>query len=152
MRSWVGVAARVTAGAIWLVAGFAKAADFTQFENQVHGYDMLPAQAVQWVGYGLPLLEIVLGAYMVAGLLVRPAAWFSLGLLGVLIAAQVQAWARGLTVDCGCFGPLAHQQIGLGSVLRDLVLAIPTVLVLVLGAERLSVDARLAGARARYDH
>ena len=82
----------------------------------------------------------------------RPAAWFSLGLLGVLIAAQVQAWARGLTVDCGCFGTLEHQQIGLGSVLRDLVLAIPTVLVLVLGAERLSVDARLAGARARYDH
>lgn len=151
MRSWVGVAARLTAGLIWLVAGFAKAADFTQFENQVRGYDMVPATAVQWVAYGLPLLEIVLGAYMVAGLLVRPAAWFSLGLLGVLVAAQAQAWARGLTVDCGCFGSLEHQQIGPGSVLRDLLLAVPTVLVLVLGGERLSADARLAGVRARYD-
>ena len=39
---------------------------------------MLPHAAVPWVAYGLPLLEIVLGAYLIVGLLVRPAAWLSL--------------------------------------------------------------------------
>jgi uncharacterized membrane protein YphA (DoxX/SURF4 family) len=151
VRSWVGAAARVSAGAIWLVAGFAKATDFTSFENQVRGYDMVPSAVAPWVAYGLPLLEIALGAYLVAGLLVRPAAWLSIALLGILIAAQVQAWARGLTIDCGCFGALDRQQVGFGTVVRDLLLAVPTLLVLTLGGGRLSVDARLAGTRARYD-
>jgi uncharacterized membrane protein YphA (DoxX/SURF4 family) len=151
VRSWVGAAARVIAGAIWLVAGFAKASDFTSFENQVRGYDMLPSALVPWVAHGLPLLEIALGAYLVAGLLVRPAAWLSIGLLGILIAAQTQAWARGLTIDCGCFGALDRQQVGFGTIVRDLLLAVPTLLVLTLGGGRLSIDARLAGTRARYD-
>ena len=46
-------------------------------------------------------------------------------LMVVFIVAQSQAWARGLTLDCGCFGALAQQKVGLASVLRDAALGLP---------------------------
>lgn len=143
---WAGAAARVVAGGIWLAAGIAKAVDFTAFETQVRAYDVLPGQLVAWVAYGLPLLEIVLGAYMVVGLLVRPAAVLSCALMAVLVAVEVQAWARGLVLDCGCFGTLVQQRVGPAAVARDVGLAVPSVLALVLPARRLSLDARRAPA------
>jgi uncharacterized membrane protein YphA (DoxX/SURF4 family) len=138
---WIGTAARVAAGAIWLVAGSAKALDFASFETQVRAYDVLPGGLVAWVAYGLPLFEIGLGAYLVAGLLIRPAAVVSCVLIAGFIAVQAQAWARGLVVDCGCFGSLARERVGPLSVGRDVLLAVPSVMALVLPARRLSLDA-----------
>jgi uncharacterized membrane protein YphA (DoxX/SURF4 family) len=142
----VGLAARVAAGAIWLAAGVAKALDFTAFETQVRAYDVLPGQLVTWVAYGLPLVEIVLGVYLVAGLLTRPAAVLSCALMAILIAVEAQAWARGLVLDCGCFGTLVQERVGPATVARDAALAVPSVLALVLPAGRLSLDARRAPA------
>lgn len=142
-RDPLGLAARLAAGGIWLAAGIAKALDFDAFHVQLQGYDVLPHAAVPWVAYGLPLLEIALGAYLIAGLLVRPAGWLSLGLLVIFTVAQAQAWARGLAIDCGCFGTVDVQRVGAGTILRDLLLSIPTLVVLAIGGGRYSLDALL---------
>ncbi|HEU0194206.1 MAG TPA: MauE/DoxX family redox-associated membrane protein [Gaiellales bacterium] len=142
-RDLLGLAARLAAGGIWLAAGVAKALDFDSFRVQIEGYDVLPHAAVSWVAYGLPLLEIALGAYLILGLLVRPAAWLSLGLLVVFIAAQAQAWARGLAIDCGCFGSVDVQRVGAGTIIRDLLLSIPTLVVLTVGGGRYGLDSLL---------
>jgi uncharacterized membrane protein YphA (DoxX/SURF4 family) len=151
-RDPLGLAARLAAGGIWLAAGIAKALDFDAFRVQLEGYDVLPHATVSWVAYGLPLLEIVLGGYLIVGLLVRPAAWLSLGLLVVFIAAQAQAWARGLAIDCGCFGTVDVQRVGAGTILRDLLLSIPTVVVLALGGGRYALDALLRRPLAVDQH
>jgi uncharacterized membrane protein YphA (DoxX/SURF4 family) len=151
-RDPLGLAARLAAGGIWLAAGIAKALDFDAFHVQLEGYDVLPHEAVSWVAYGLPLLEIVLGGYLIVGLLVRPAAWLSLGLLVVFIAAQAQAWARGLAIDCGCFGTVDVQRVGAGTILRDFLLSIPTVVVLAVGGGRYSLDRLLRRPLAVDQH
>jgi uncharacterized membrane protein YphA (DoxX/SURF4 family) len=142
-RDPLGLAARLAAGGIWLAAGIAKALDFDSFHVQVEGYDVLPHVVVPWIAYGLPLLEIVLGGYLILGLLVRPAAWLSLGLLVIFIAAQAQAWARGLAIDCGCFGSVDVQRVGAGTIIRDLLLSIPTLVVLAVGGGRYGLDSLL---------
>lgn len=139
-KPWIGLAARLAAGAVWLVAGAVKATDFTSFHAEVRAYDVLPGSLVEWVAYGLPLLEIALGAYLVAGLMIRPAAALSCALMAVFIAAQAQAWARGLNLDCGCFGSIARQRVGAGSIARDLALAVPSVAALAWADTRLSLD------------
>jgi uncharacterized membrane protein YphA (DoxX/SURF4 family) len=151
-RDPLGLAARLAAGGIWLAAGIAKALDFDAFHVQLEGYDVLPHATVSWVAYGLPLLEIMLGGYLIVGLLVRPAAWLSLGLLIVFIAAQAQAWARGLAIDCGCFGTVDVQRVGAGTILRDLLLSIPTVVVLAVGGGRYSLDGLLRRPLAVDQH
>ena len=50
------------------------------------------------------ILEVFGGALLVLGLFTRPVAIVSTLLMLAFIIGISQAWARGLTIDCGCFG------------------------------------------------
>jgi uncharacterized membrane protein YphA (DoxX/SURF4 family) len=52
----------------------------------------------------MPLLELLLGIFLLSGIGTRWVAVASGLLLLVLIAAIAQSWGRGLSIDCGCFG------------------------------------------------
>ena len=104
MLDVVGTAARIGLAAVWLVSGGLKALDPDQTYVAVRAYDVLPGPAVALVAGVLPWLEIALGALLLAGLGVRAVAALSAALLLVFVAGVVQAWARGLSIDCGCFG------------------------------------------------
>ena len=147
---WVGFAVRLTAAAIWLVAGFAKLADLNAFRVEVGAYDLLPARLVDPVAYALPFVEITLGIYLAIGLFIRPAAAVGTALMVIFIAAQAQAWARGLSLDCGCFGGLAKETVGLGSILRDVALGLPNLILLIRPARQLSVDKRFLRQTDRF--
>jgi hypothetical protein len=56
------------------------------------------------VAFGLPVLEIAVGLALLAGIYVRTAAIAAAVLLVVFLAGVSSAWARGLQIDCGCFG------------------------------------------------
>jgi uncharacterized membrane protein YphA (DoxX/SURF4 family) len=142
---WVGLCVRLVAAGIWLVAGIAKLADLASFKQEVKAYDVAPSALAELVAYGLPFLEVALGIYLVVGLLVRPAAVLSTALMLLFIGVQAQAWARGLSIECGCFGSLSRQTVGAGSILRDAALALPGLVLLLWPARHLSLDRRLLG-------
>ena len=56
------------------------------------------------VGRLLPIVEVVIGVCLVVGLLTRWTALVSALLFVAFIIGISAAWARGLQIDCGCFG------------------------------------------------
>jgi uncharacterized membrane protein YphA (DoxX/SURF4 family) len=70
----------------------------------VRAYEMLPIPIANFLGYTLPWIEIGLGLLLIVGVTVKISG--ALGGLTMLafIIAIAQAWARGLSIDCGCFG------------------------------------------------
>jgi uncharacterized membrane protein YphA (DoxX/SURF4 family) len=100
----IGLLVRVGLAAVWLVSGAIKVSDLNQTYIAVQAYDLLPAGAVSVVAAGLPFLELVLGALLLAGLGTRVVAIVSGIVLLAFIGGVAQSWARGLTIDCGCFG------------------------------------------------
>ena len=145
-----GLAIRLGAAGIWLVAGASKLADLERFRVQVEAYKLLPGVLEAPFAYALPLVEVALGAYLALGLLVRPAAVVACALMVVFIAAQAQAWARGLTLDCGCFGTLAKEKVGLGTIVRDAALGLPSLALALWPARLASLDHRLLGRPDPY--
>ena len=101
---WIGVVARLVVGGVWLAAGLLKIPDPTENVRAVRAYDLLPESLVPVVGHALPILEILVGACLLVGLLVRANALLSVVLLLAFIVGISSAWARGLSIDCGCFG------------------------------------------------
>ncbi len=95
---------RLGLAAVWLVSGGLKAADPGGTRVAVAAYEVLPDRLVDPVASGLPLVELALGTLLLVGALTRWAAVASVALLVVLMAGVIQAWARGLAIDCGCFG------------------------------------------------
>ncbi|MGH3432035.1 MAG: MauE/DoxX family redox-associated membrane protein [Thermocrispum sp.] len=101
---YAGTVVRIGLAAVWLVSGGIKLADTGQTYLAVQAYDLLPAGWVSPVAMVLPLLELSLGVLLLAGAVTRWAAVVSAVVLVGFIAAVGQAWARGLSIDCGCFG------------------------------------------------
>lgn len=100
----IGTAVRLGLAAVWLTSGIIKISNPGETYVAVQAYEILPTSLVGPVATALPLVELVLGILILCGLATRPAAAASGVLLLVLIAAIVQAWVRGLSIDCGCFG------------------------------------------------
>jgi uncharacterized membrane protein YphA (DoxX/SURF4 family) len=91
-------------GAVMLVAGALKVNDPEAAVQAVRAYRLLPSALETPVGWGLPFLEIAIGLLLVVGFGVRAAALAAGIFMVVFIAAVSSAWARGLAIDCGCFG------------------------------------------------
>jgi uncharacterized membrane protein YphA (DoxX/SURF4 family) len=100
----VGTLARLGLAAVWLVSGTLKAIDPDQTYVAVRAYDVLPPLGVEVVAALLPWVELALGLLLLAGVGTRIVAALSVVLLLVFVAGVTQAWARGLSIDCGCFG------------------------------------------------
>lgn len=121
---WIGVACRLVLGGVLVVAGALKVTDLEQSVLAVRGYQILPYDVAVVVGHVLPPLEIIVGLLLVVGLFTRWAALVGGLFMLAFIVGITQAWARGLTIDCGCFGgggQVAANQTKYGlEILRDL--------------------------------
>ncbi|WP_281356549.1 MauE/DoxX family redox-associated membrane protein [Amycolatopsis anabasis] len=100
----IGTLVRLGLAAMWLIYGAVKFSDPGQTYVAVRAFDILPGSLVGFVATTMPLLELVVGVVVLAGLATRFAAAVSVLMLLAFIAAIAQAWARGLTIDCGCLG------------------------------------------------
>ena len=150
-RPWLGTAVRLGLAAVWLVAGGSKVTDLAASGRAVNAYQVMPYDLAKIVGAALPFVEIALGLLLLAGLATRLSAWVSVGLLVVFLAGIGSAWARGLSIDCGCFGgggALAAGQAPsyLPEVLRDLGFLILAGFLVVFPRTRLAVDSWLNDA------
>ena len=123
VRDVIGTLARLGLAAVFLISGVLKAVDPDATYVAVRAYDVLPRAGVALVAGVLPWLEIALGLLLLAGVATRAVAAVGAGLMLVFIAGVTQAWARGLSIDCGCFGgggAVAPDQTAYGrELLRD---------------------------------
>jgi uncharacterized membrane protein YphA (DoxX/SURF4 family) len=100
----VGLLARLVLGGVLLYAGLTKVLTPVASARAVQAYQIFPFEIAQYIGYALPIIEIILGTLIVVGLFTRVTAVLGTILMVVFIAGIISAWARGLTIDCGCFG------------------------------------------------
>jgi uncharacterized membrane protein YphA (DoxX/SURF4 family) len=104
MAAWISTLLRLVLAGVFAASGLLKVASPTESVRAVQAYDLLPYDLARSVGYALPFLEIAIALLLVVGLATRFAAGVAAVLLVAFIGAVGSAWARGLTIDCGCFG------------------------------------------------
>lgn len=147
VREWFGLVARLVTGGVWIVAGALKLPDPYESVRAVRAYDLLPESIVPTVGHLLPVLEVVVGLALVLGLLTRGAAAVSALLFLAFIIGIASAWARGLQIDCGCFGGGGFEE-GAASqypweIARDVGLLALSLLLVWSRSTRLALDSAL---------
>lgn len=96
--------ARLVLGAVLIVAGALKVGHPQTSARAVRAYELLPFDLAGYLGYGLPVLELAVGALLVLGLFTRVSAVIGAVLMVLFLIGIISAWARGLSIDCGCFG------------------------------------------------
>jgi uncharacterized membrane protein YphA (DoxX/SURF4 family) len=103
-QPWFGLLARLGLGGVLLYAGYLKAFSPEKSMMAVRAYELLPIWLANIFGIVLPWLEIGAGVLLIVGIAVRYMAIFGSALMITFVIAISQAWARGLSIDCGCFG------------------------------------------------
>jgi uncharacterized membrane protein YphA (DoxX/SURF4 family) len=97
-------------------SSIAKMSDPDAAVRAVRAYRILPES----------LVELAVAALLLLGIATRLSAVVATGLLGAFMVAIGSAWARGLQIDCGCFGGggAAHASAAnyLSELARDAVL------------------------------
>jgi uncharacterized membrane protein YphA (DoxX/SURF4 family) len=148
IRPWVTTVVRLGLATVLALAGWAKVTEPPRLQKlAVSSYQILPDGLVSVVGIGLPVLELALAALLVLGFATRLSAAASGLLMIVFIAGIISVWARGLSIDCGCFGGggtvAAGQTRYLQEILRDTGFLAMAAWIVVLPKSRLALDGLL---------
>lgn len=127
LQPWIGLLARLILGGVLFIAGYLKVGSPDKSQMAVRAYELLPISVANLFGLVLPFFEVAIGALLILGSLTRVMAALGGFTMVIFIVAISQAWARGLNIDCGCFGGGGAVEPGqtkyLQEILRDLGLA-----------------------------
>jgi uncharacterized membrane protein YphA (DoxX/SURF4 family) len=104
LQPWIGLVSRLTLGGVLFVAGYLKVDKLEISQMAVRSYELLPIPMANFLGLTLPFFEVVIGLLLILGAATRAVAALGGFTMFIFIIAIAQAWARGLNIDCGCFG------------------------------------------------
>ena len=103
-QRWVGLVARLILGVTLIVAGLLKVTAVDSSIAAVRTYRIVSWDFAKVVGTAMPVVEIIVGLAILVGLLTRWSALLGALAMVAFIAGIASVWARGISLDCGCFG------------------------------------------------
>jgi len=127
---YVQIALQFIIGAVFLYASYNKLFDQAAFAKSVYGYKFLPDFLINITAIIVPPLEFIAGLCLMFGLFRKGSSFIIIILLSVFLIALVQAYARGLDIDCGCFGSSPESK----TTSADILIRIFEDILLLLGA------------------
>jgi uncharacterized membrane protein YphA (DoxX/SURF4 family) len=111
---------QVAIGALFLVAALAKLGDLHALATQIHNFRLLPLAVQNLAAMTLPWVEMLAGLSLVLGVRPRSGAIVVSTLLTVFTVAVLIAMAKGLDIECGCFGTADATRVGVVKILQNL--------------------------------
>lgn len=98
------IALSVVLGVVFIYAGALKLHDPWRFADAIYAFRLLPRELIIPLALTLPPVEIFAGLLLIIGRPRRLGAFAVLLMTLVFAAAIASALARGLIINCNCFG------------------------------------------------
>lgn len=103
-QPWLSLLVRLGMAGILIFAAIPKIQDLPASVRAVRAYRLLPEEVVPFVGNMLPFFELLLAVFLLAGLFTRIASVVWLLMMVGFTIGVIWVWAKGYSIDCGCFG------------------------------------------------
>jgi uncharacterized membrane protein YphA (DoxX/SURF4 family) len=127
----LGAICRLIIGGIFVYTAIPKLLRPDDFARLVAGYRLLDPGIVNLAGITMPWIELIVGAFLVTGVLPRSSSLVGAGMLAIFMVAGALALLRGLHISCGCFFPLmGGHTLGWDLLIRDGILLLLTLQIL----------------------
>ncbi len=147
VRDAVALPLRLILGGLFVFAGVIKLLDPQQFAFSVAAFRIFPPGVGDHLTivstFAFPWAEVILGVLLILGLWTRASALLTTLLLAGFIGAILSVIARGLAVECGCFGKIdfiCGAKVGACTVARNSVMLAMAIAILAMGGGRVALD------------
>jgi uncharacterized membrane protein YphA (DoxX/SURF4 family) len=120
---------RILLSLTFIISGIEKISNPEEFAQSIENFRVLPFFSINIFALSLPWLEVLTGILLFFGVKVKENSFVITGMLMVFTLGIILAIFRNLDIDCGCFGTLHAQKVGLLKVIENLALIIFSILV-----------------------
>lgn len=103
-QPWLSLVMRVAMALTLIAAAIPKLQDLPATVRAVRAYRLLPEAVVPLAGNMLPIIELLLALVLIVGIFTRISAALWLAMMTAFTLGVVWVWAKGYSIDCGCFG------------------------------------------------
>jgi len=113
---------RLIFGFIIFASGLLKLFDLSGFVDTVVAFNLLPTFLVPVAAYTLPVIEIVLGLFILTKKFILLTLHTTTIILTIFLGVISLKFIEGAKISCGCFGPLSRENISIYTLIRDIVI------------------------------
>lgn len=106
LAAWkvAGFVGRLLVGGLFIFAAYNKILDPLKFAEEIQAYELAPLLTTNAIAIVLPWVELVAGVLLIAGFWRAEARLLIFAMMVVFITAKITVEARGLDINCGCWG------------------------------------------------
>ncbi len=115
---------RIILGLVFIISSIEKIIDPESFAVSITNYRIFPIFAVNFVAIIVPWVELITGLFVLFGFVIKESSFIVNIMLIIFIILIASAFIRGLDIECGCFGTLDGQKVGLQKIIENVVLLI----------------------------
>jgi len=112
--------AQVWIGLVFLAAALGKISDPAAFAKQIHYFRLLPMGFENTVAIMLPWIELLAALALLLRYQPRSGGLVTAGLMVLFVVVVAAALARGLDIECGCFGTSDASRVGAAKLLENI--------------------------------
>jgi uncharacterized membrane protein YphA (DoxX/SURF4 family) len=128
--------AQLVVGVLLGGAALGKLGDIPAFARDIHNFRIVPVAGENLIAIVLPWIELTTALSLVLGVRARAGALVAACVVTVFTAAVALALARGLNVECGCFGVASAARVGGAKLAQNLAILAVAGIALVAPATR----------------
>ena len=104
---YIIVGCRLILGIVFIYASFDKIVNPKDFSDTIDLYKATPISINNLIALIIPWVEFLIGFGLILNRSIKGSIILSISLLILFIVLLSQAYLRGFTLDCGCFGKTA---------------------------------------------
>jgi len=134
------LACRIVLGIVFIFAAITKAYEPDGFAQSIANYKLIPFSMVNFLAIILPWIELSAALLLIFGISVKENSAILTTLLFVFIIAIAISLARGLDIDCGCFGTVDGTKVGVQKILENIGLLILGLILIKFDSKTLSLQ------------
>lgn len=143
---YISLFIRLLVGGIFIVSSIAKFPLHSKFIEVVQSYQLLPDLIATAYALALPWVELLVGSYLILGILIKPSSIVT-ALLGIsFMVANISAIIQGEQYCPDCFGELFSLAVSQAISIDIFIIIAAVILILITGKkELLGFDSWFAG-------
>jgi len=130
------VLSQLVLGAVFIVAAIGKIAEPAKFATEISKYNLLPEVMLNVMALSLPWIELICGILLIFGNKIKANSAILGIMLVVFTIGVISAFARGLDINCGCFGGAVQQKVGWEKILENTGLILLSVNLFIFGDKK----------------